>query len=126
MPKVQIEGFDTIDVEKGKRLLNAISESGVNIGHRCGGHARCTTCRVEFVEGEPEVMTEAEYDRLETSDLFGTVRLACQIVVDRDMKVRPLMRLETEDWSDTGPEPTQEVTPVDEWYPIDELKKDLG
>lgn len=121
MPTVNIEGFKTIEVAEGKRLVKAIAESGVDIGHRCGGHARCTTCRVEFKEGEPDVMTEAEYERLKEADLFGKARLSCQIVVDRDMTVRPLMRQETEGWSDTGPEPADEVTPIDEWYPIDEL-----
>lgn len=121
MPTVTIEGFETIEVERGKRLVNAISESGVDIGHRCGGHARCTTCRVEFQEGEPDVMTEAEYERLHASDLFGKVRLSCQIVVDRDMTVKPLLRQETEGWSDTGPEPADEVTPIDEWSPIEDL-----
>lgn len=122
MPTVTIEGFKTIEVDKGKRLVRAISESGVDIGHRCGGHARCTTCRVEFESGEPDVMTEAEYERLKEDDLVGKVRLSCQIVVDRDMTVRPLLRKETEGWSDTGPEPADEVTPIDEWYPIEEFQ----
>lgn len=122
MPKLTING-KTVDVAEGKRLVLAIEESGVNIGHRCGGYARCTTCRVEFEAGEPDTMTKPEYDKLKQADLFGDVRLSCQIVCDQDMRVRPLMTLESEGWPDTGSEPEAEVTPEAEWYPIEELEQ---
>jgi Na+-transporting NADH:ubiquinone oxidoreductase subunit NqrF len=95
----------------------------VNLGHRCGGNARCTTCRVEFEAGEPDTMTKAEYEKLNQADLFGEVRLSCQIVCNQDMTVQPLMTLESEGWSDTGPEPKAEVTPEAKWYPIEELEQ---
>ena len=51
MPKLTVEGFPTVDVETGKRLVLAIEQdAGVDILHACGGNARCTTCRVEFIE----------------------------------------------------------------------------
>ena len=46
------------------RLVRAIEGNGVDILHRGGGNARCTTCRVQFFAGEPDRMTVAEYDRL--------------------------------------------------------------
>ena len=61
MPKLTVEGFSTVDVETGKRLVLAIEQdAGVDILHACGGNARCTTCRVEFISGEPPQMTLAE------------------------------------------------------------------
>lgn len=117
MPTITIEGFGTCDVEKGKRLVLAIEECGVDIGHRCGGYAKCTTCRVEFKEGEPDTMTAAEHERLTDRGLLGDVRLSCQIVADRDMHVEPKMTLANQDWSDTGPEPEETVTPEAVWYP---------
>src|SRR5688572_3099461 len=55
MPKLAVEGFATVEVENGKRLVLAIEQdAGVDILHACGGNARCTTCRVEFVSGEPQ------------------------------------------------------------------------
>lgn len=126
MPKLTINGED-YEVAEGKRLVLAIEEQGVNIGHRCGGHARCTTCRVEFEAGEPETMTVAEFNKLRERDLLGDVRLSCQIVVcDHDMSVKPLMTLESEGWSDTGPEPEPTVTPTPEWRPISELKEEAA
>ena len=55
MPKLEVEGTGTFDVEEGKRLVLAIEEdAGVDILHRCGSYAKCTTCRIEYLEGEPE------------------------------------------------------------------------
>ena len=122
MPKLTI-GDRTNDVPDGQRLVLAIEAQGVNIGHRCGGYARCTTCRVEFLEGEPDTMTKAEHAILKARDLLGQVRLSCQIVCDRDMRVRPGMTLESEGWRDTGPTPEPTVTPEARWYPKQELER---
>jgi ferredoxin len=55
MPKLTVDGR-TPDVPEGQRLVLAMESQGVPIGHRCGGFARCTTCRVEFQTGEPDTM----------------------------------------------------------------------
>lgn len=122
MPRLTIDGR-TADVPEGQRLVLAIEAQGVNIGHRCGGYARCTTCRVEFISGEPDTMTKAEYAMLKRRGLLGQVRLSCQLLCDRDMSVRPLMTLENQGWQDTGPTPEPVVTPEARWYPKDELER---
>jgi ferredoxin len=116
MPTITIEhqGEKIIEVAEGTRLVLAIEKAGVDIGHRCGGYAKCTTCRVEFQSGEPETMTEAEAAKLEERELTG-VRLSCQIAVDGDMTVRPVMTVENQGWSDPGPEPEETVTPEPVW-----------
>jgi ferredoxin len=119
MPRLTIDDVVTT-VPAGKRLVLAIEGTGVDIGHLCGGNARCTTCRVVFTEGEPDTMTLAEARKLREKDLVGAARLSCQNVVDRDMKVRPLMTLQSEGWSDTGPHPAEEVMPEATFYPRDE------
>ncbi|QXD14891.1 (2Fe-2S)-binding protein [Rhodocaloribacter litoris] len=122
MPVVTIEGYGPCTVEAGVRLVRAIESCGVDIGHRCGGFARCTTCRVRFHDGEPEKMTRAEYEKLKSAGLLGEVRLACQIVVDRDMHVEPLMRVSEMGWSDPGPEPAPGVEPEAVWFDRDTLE----
>ena len=121
MPKLTVDER-TSDVPQGQRLVLAIEEQGVNIGHRCGGKARCTTCRVAFRSGEPDTMTRAEYKRLKARELLGQYRLACQIVVDHDMSVHVPMTLESEGWTDTGPAPDATVIPEAHWYPREELE----
>jgi ferredoxin len=117
MPRVTVEGYGTFETEPGTRLVLAIEGHGVDILHACGGNARCTTCRVEFISGEPDRMTAAEKERLEQRGLTG-VRLSCQIPVDRDMTVRAISRLEGSGRPDAGPTPATEITPTAEWLPV--------
>jgi len=119
MHELTIEGVGTFEVEDGTRLVRAIDDAGVDIGHRCGGHSSCTTCRVEFDNGEPDVMTTAEHEKLSSINQFGSMRLSCQIVVDRDMTVKPLMTVDEQGWDDAGPEPSVLVEPEPEWHPIE-------
>lgn len=121
MPKLTIAGAGTFDVPSGRRLVKAIESCGVDIGHRCGGKARCTTCRVRFDAGEPESMTQAEYDKLQERELPGEIRLSCQILTNHDMAVEPLMRVSENGWSDPGPEPNDSIEPEPVWH----SKKDL-
>ena len=114
MPKLTVEGFGAYDVAQGRRLVRALEEHGVDVLHACGGNARCTTCRVEFVAGEPETHTRAEQERLAAKGLTG-VRLSCQIVCDHDMTVRPISRLAGSGRPDPGPTPADEITPPPEW-----------
>ena len=112
MPELEVEGHGTFDVEEDKRLLLAIEEdAGVDIMHSCEGYARCSTCRVEFLEGDPEDMTQAELRMLEMRDLVGEARLSCQILCEHDMKVRVLMTVSGVGASDPGGIPEEEITP---------------
>jgi ferredoxin len=111
MPTLTVEEFGSFGVADGKRLVLAIEQdAGVDILHACGGNARCTTCRVEFISGEPPLMTQAEKERLEFRGLTG-VRLSCQILCDHDMTVRAISRLAGSGRPDPGPEPAPVVTP---------------
>jgi ferredoxin len=115
MPKLTVEGFGTVDVPLGKRLVLAVEQDAkVDILHACGGNARCTTCRVEFIEGEPAAQTAAERERLAARGLTG-VRLSCQIVCDHDMVVRAISRFEGSGRADPGPPPEASITPPPEW-----------
>jgi ferredoxin len=115
MPKLTVEGFEPVDVEDGKRLVLAIEQDAhVDILHACGGNARCTTCRVEFIAGEPPRMTKAEKSKMEERGLTG-VRLSCQIVCDHDMTVRAISRLEGSGRPDPGKTPEPTIQPPPEW-----------
>jgi ferredoxin len=115
MPKLTVEGYGTVDVADGKRLVLAIEQDAkVDILHACGGNARCTTCRVEFIEGEPARHTAAEIERLTARGLTG-VRLSCQILCDHDMTVRAISRLEGSGRPDPGSTPASEITPPAVW-----------
>ncbi|NQW04630.1 MAG: (2Fe-2S)-binding protein [Acidobacteria bacterium] len=111
MPKLTVEGVGTCDVEAGKRLVLALEQDAkIDQLHACGGKARCTTCRVEFVDGEPATMTEAETAVLAARGLTG-VRLSCQILCDQDMTVRAISRLAGSGRADAGGTPAAHIEP---------------
>ena len=115
MPNLTVEGYGTFEVPEGKRLVLALEQDAdVDQLHACGGNARCTTCRVEFVAGEPDRMTEAERNKLAERGLTG-VRLSCQIPCDHDMAVRAISRLEGSGRADAGGTPAVEITPPPVW-----------
>ena len=115
MPKLTVEGFGEFDVAEGKRLVLALTEdAGVDQLHACGGTARCTTCRVEIITGEPEAMTLAEKNVLIAKGVTG-VRLSCQMLCDRDMSVRCISRVEGSGRPGPGNVPTAEIAPPPEW-----------
>jgi ferredoxin len=115
MPTLTVESFGSFEVPDEKRLVLAIEQdAGVDILHACGGNARCTTCRVEFLDGEPAPMTKAERDKLAERGLNG-VRLSCQILCSHDMTVRAISRLEGSGRPDPGRTPEPHITPPPEW-----------
>ncbi|MDQ4044266.1 MAG: (2Fe-2S)-binding protein [Chloroflexota bacterium] len=109
MPTVRVKGEAPFEAEEGRRLVLAIEDAGIDILHRCGGNARCTTCRVEVLEGDPGPKTEAEAKRLETvSERTEATRLSCQIQVRDDLVVSVKNRLhEKPELGDAGPRPIE-------------------
>lgn len=99
--KVEAEGYGIFDVEAGTKLALALEQNGVDISHRCGGKARCTTCRVTIQSDEPP-MGDDERACLEEDGVLGEFRLSCQIRLDRDMAVKVLMPVSTADWDNPG------------------------
>jgi ferredoxin len=115
MPMLSVEGVGQYEVLEGKRLVLALEQdAGIDQLHACGGNARCTTCRVEFLDGEPNRMTVAEREVLAARGLSG-VRLSCQIVCEQDMTVRAISRLAGSGRKDVGHEQIAEIQPPPEW-----------
>ncbi len=115
MPKLSVEGVGQFEVPLGKRLVLALEQdAGVDQLHACGGNARCTTCRIEFVAGEPDRISVAERDVLHARGLAG-IRLSCQVACDHDMEVRVISRLAGSGRKDAGHPPATEIQPPPEW-----------
>jgi ferredoxin len=118
MSKLTVEGVGEFEVAANQRLVNALTDvAKIDQLHACGGNARCTTCRVEFLEGEPAKMTQAEKDVLTSKGLIATagLRLSCQILCDHDMTVRAISRLAGSGRKDAGGKPAEEITPPAVW-----------
>ena len=109
-----VTGFGEIQAQQGERLVLALERGGVDMLHRCGGVARCTTCRVSFEEGEPDSMTVAEYDKLTEKGLLGTARLSCQIECAPGMSVTPLQTASSSGL-EPGKAPAESIEPEPQW-----------
>jgi ferredoxin len=92
MPHIIAEtatGNVEFDAEAGTKLVLAIEDNGVDILHRCGGNARCTTCRVEVLSDNVGTRTDDEEAILSTKEgISDNMRLSCQIRVQDDIQVR--------------------------------------
>jgi ferredoxin len=118
MPKLTVEGVGTFDIPQGKRLVLAlVDEAKIDQLHSCGGNAKCTTCRVKFISGEPPRVTQAERTVLSARGLGAEhgLRLGCQITCDHDMHVIAESRLAGSGKKDAGPRPADEITPPAVW-----------
>ena len=113
MPKLSVDGVGDFEVPAGKRLVNAlVDECGIDQLHACGGNARCTTCRVEFVAGEPAAMTKAEKGGLAAKGITTPgLRLSCQMVCNHDMSLKAQSRLAGSGRVDAGKRPADALEP---------------
>ncbi|UCZ51501.1 (2Fe-2S)-binding protein [Bacillus shivajii] len=104
MPKVTVPGQEPFEVEEGTKLVLALEDNGVDILHRCGGNAKCTTCIVEVVDGDFGPLSETEKAVFDRKGLDHSGRLSCQVRVDQDVTVKP-MKTVSSTGMDPGPRP---------------------
>ena len=92
MPTITAEtanGEVAFECEKDRKLVLCLEDNDVDILHRCGGNAKCTTCRVDVVSGDPGEIGEAERAILASkTDLGDHTRLSCQVRVSDDLHVK--------------------------------------
>ena len=97
----------SFDAEIGRRLVLALEDNGVDILHRCGGNARCTTCRIELLSGDAGQMGPNEEAILLTkADLGPNTRLSCQIQLKNDLEVNVINQASVAG-IDAGPRPEE-------------------
>ena len=114
MKKITAEtasGQIAFEAEEGRKLVLAIEDHGIDILHRCGGNARCTTCRVEVLAGDPGEIRDPEKAILATkTDLNDHTRLSCQIEIIDDLHVKVVNQASIKG-IDAGPRPADHRTP---------------
>ena len=99
----------TFEADNGTRLVNAIEDAGIDILHRCGGWAKCTTCRVTFNSGEPDAYHPREKAKLEDVGALGNFRLSCHILCEGEMDVNVMNTLQSSGLEDPGPRVADEI-----------------
>ena len=82
---------DTLQVEPGTSICEALLDNGIEIEHACEMSAACTTCHVVVRSGFASLgeIDEIEEDLLDKAwGLEATSRLSCQaILADEDVTI---------------------------------------
>lgn len=91
MPTVTFYNGDTmlksVNVTKGKSLLQTANQGRVALNQKCGGKASCLTCKVQIEEQESiSEPSQKEKWKLGEDNLATGVRLSCQTRVYGDVK----------------------------------------
>lgn len=90
---VEYKGIASVTIAPGTSLLEASLANGIPHAHSCGGRGRCSTCRIEIIEGIKSLNppTETELRLLKRFGASGDIRLACQTIPTAACVVRPLL-----------------------------------
>ncbi|MGC4033357.1 MAG: 2Fe-2S iron-sulfur cluster-binding protein [Tepidisphaeraceae bacterium] len=115
MPKLTIEAVGEFEIPAGKRLIKAILDDAKADQHySCGGQAKCTSCKVQFISGEPAKITQAEKDLIAIGKFAPQPgeRLSCQCVVDGDATIKLLVPRPPTKFPNT---PSDEIEPPAVW-----------
>ena len=76
-----------IDAPSGRTLLSALSSNGIFIPSGCGGGGACGMCKCKVEEGSRGPLP-TELAHLNRKERKGNIRLACQMKVKEDLKIR--------------------------------------
>ena len=77
----------SIDAPSGMTLLSALSANGIFIPSGCGGGGACGMCKCKVEEGSRGPLP-TELAHLSRKERKADIRLACQMKVKEDLKIR--------------------------------------
>jgi adenylate cyclase len=82
-----------IEARADESILDAALRAGIPHTHVCGGKGRCSTCRVLIFEGLESCSprSELEHPVAEALCFAPEIRLACQTMAARDVKLRRMV-----------------------------------
>lgn len=76
-----------LKVKPGSNLLAVLSEENIFLPSACGGGGTCAMCTCNIDEGGGDVLP-TELNHLSRKEVADNLRLACQVKVREDMKIR--------------------------------------
>ena len=84
-------------------ILDVAQRSSIPLTHVCQGNARCSTCRIQIIDGIEHVSPRSgpENDIAQRMGFGQDIRLACQAKISGDVRVRRLV-LDEEDIETTS------------------------
>lgn len=85
--EIEINGERTVKAPVGSKLLGALAEADLFVSSACGGGGTCAQCRVQISEGGGSILP-TELSHITKREARDGDRLACQVAVKQDMKIR--------------------------------------
>lgn len=85
--KITINNDESIEVPSGGSLLTTLGNAGIFLPSACGGGGSCLQCKCNVDEGGGEALP-TETPHFTRKQLLNGARLACQVKVKQDMKIR--------------------------------------
>ena len=76
-----------IEAPMGSTLLAALTRNNIFLPSACGGKGSCGTCKCKVEEGGRDILP-TELSHLSRKERLDNVRIACQVKVKEDMKIR--------------------------------------
>ncbi len=96
---ILVNGEKQLTVKPGGKLLTTLADQGIFLSSACGGGGSCGQCRCRVEEGGGAILP-TELASIRPAEAKRGLRLACQVPVKRDLKIRiPPEMLETRKWS---------------------------
>jgi Na+-transporting NADH:ubiquinone oxidoreductase subunit F len=83
---VCVNSHRTLPARTGQTLLDILLDCGIPVPSACAGVGSCGLCRVVVTSGGGEALP-VERARLAKKEIQGGIRLACQVVLRRDVGV---------------------------------------
>jgi adenylate cyclase len=94
MPTITyLPGNRSVESEEGESILQTSLRLNIPHTHLCGGHARCSTCRIIILEGLENCSQRNDLEQNLANRLNFTpqIRLACQTNISGQVKLRRLV-----------------------------------
>lgn len=85
--QITINGNDSIEAPSGSSLLTTLGNQGIFLPSACGGGGSCLQCECHVDEGGGEALP-TETPHFTRKELKDGIRLACQVKVKQNMKIR--------------------------------------
>lgn len=92
-PMLSLPNGRFVRVPPGATALEALRDAGIPMASVCGGHGRCTTCRIHCGSGTDQLASPGQIEdaALKSIQAPKGMRLACQIRPQNDLAVVPLL-----------------------------------
>ena len=87
-----------VEFSEAQSILEISNENQVEHLHVCGGLGRCSTCRVQILDGLENCSERSQKEQLiaDKLDFPDDVRLACQTLLSGNAKIRKLFKNQTD------------------------------